>query len=90
MQLGWPRSKTDDGMDRLRRLLAHGFFPREVPQCFVSESYGEAVTDDAANIPTDMTGSKKRKPRPLARTTSRESVNCVVRYPSRIRLAISH
>ena len=54
-------------MDRLKRLLAHGFFPREVPQCFVSESYGEAVTADVANIPTNMTGNKNRKPRPLAR-----------------------
>ena len=54
-------------MGRVKRLLAHGFFPREVPQCFVSESYGEAVTADAASIPTDMTGSKRRKPRPLAR-----------------------
>ena len=57
---------TNPHMRRLRRLVGHGFFPWEVPQCFVTESYGEVVTADAANIPTDITGLKKR-PRPLAR-----------------------
>lgn len=57
---------TNADLARLRRLLAHGFFPREVPQCFVTESYGKAVTADAAQIPTEMTGLKE-KPCPLAR-----------------------
>ncbi len=51
----------------LRRLLTHGLFPREAPQCFVATSYGEVLTLDSADIPTDMTGHKDRNPRPLAR-----------------------
>ena len=54
-------------MDHLGRLLTHGFFPREIPQCFVTKSYGESLTVNGADIPTDMTRGKKRKPRPLAR-----------------------
>ena len=47
----------------LRRLLTHGFFPREVPQCFVTQSYGEALTTAAdAGIPSDLTHHDMRRP----------------------------
>lgn len=54
-------------MSRLRHLLTRGFFPREVPQGFVTTSYGEALTGDSADLPTDMTPGGSRDPRPLAR-----------------------
>lgn len=56
-----------NGNDGLRRLLTHGFFPWEVPQCFLTKPYGEAVAADDADIPTEMTSFKARQSRPLAR-----------------------
>jgi len=51
----------------LRHLLADGFFPREIPQCFVTRSYGEALTSGGdADIPRELKQPGKRK-RPLAR-----------------------
>lgn len=51
----------------LRHLLADGFFPREIPQCFVTRSYGDALTSgDAADIPSELKQPGKLK-RPLAR-----------------------
>ena len=55
------------GNDALRRLLTHGFLPWEVPQCFLTKSYGEALTVDNADIPTDMTSPNPKRARPLAR-----------------------
>ena len=51
----------------LRHLLTQGFFPQEIPQCFVTRSYGETLTgSDDADIPCELTQLRARQ-RPLAR-----------------------
>ena len=55
-------------MRHLRRLLTHGFFPMEIPQCFTSRPYGLALTARGISLPTQLTpGNDRRPPRPLAR-----------------------
>ena len=54
----------------LRRLLTRGFFPREVPQCFVTLSHGEALAAAFdADIPPDLKRHKRPRKdrRPLGR-----------------------
>ncbi|MDB4948801.1 MAG: hypothetical protein JWM27_1450 [Gemmatimonadetes bacterium] len=38
-------------MVSLRRLLTHGYFPKELPPVFTTESFGIAVTDPSAKLP---------------------------------------
>ena len=51
----------------LRHLLTDGFFPGEIPQCFLTRSYGAALTSsDDADFPSELKQLRARK-RPLAR-----------------------
>ena len=44
--------------------MTHGFFPREAPQCFLSDSFGATLID--ADVPSEMTRQDALR-RPLAR-----------------------
>ena len=47
----------------LKHLLTHGFFPREIPQCFVTRSYGETLTSsDDADIPSELDETARSTP----------------------------
>lgn len=51
----------------LKHLLTHGFFPREVPQCFMTSSYGETLTVVDADVPSEMKKKQGANWCPLAR-----------------------
>ena len=56
-------------MFHLRRLLTHGFFPMEIPQCFTAGAYGRMLTARGLSPPQEMVPDRTatRDPRPLAR-----------------------
>ena len=75
----------------LRHLLTDGFFPREIPQCFVTRSYGEALTNGGdRRYPQTSLESCEETASVLWRvTTSRELVNYGARWPYPTPLATS-